>query len=124
MLLKGAQSADREALESSELNGRGLQEQMKAIREQRDYYEQQIVAQQAQLGEMEARIDAQKKQAQDTLTRTEMELQRLQRKVKKLTGDQTSQPGLIQREEMQLLLDDESQVDDFTTSLCSHRLSP
>ena len=55
--------------------------------------------------------------AQDTAARTEMELQRLQRKVKKMAGPQTTQMGIIPEDDVELLLEDEGQIDDFSTQL-------
>lgn len=123
--LQAEAAQDREGLEDATLEAQGLAEQVRNLREQRDSYEQRVTSQQALLGEMEARSEGARRQAQESVARTEMELQRLQRKVKKLVGPQGGgTQGMLPRQDVELLLEDESQVQDSATALCGHRLSP
>jgi hypothetical protein len=113
-----------DGLSNAELTNKGLNEQMSHLRDQRDRFEERITKQQEQIYEMEGKAEMVKKQAGDTVARTELELQRLQRKVKKLLGPQSGASATIDGEELQILLSDESQVSDFQTVLAPHRLSP
>jgi hypothetical protein len=113
-----------DGLTNAELTNRGLNEQMTHLRDQRDRFEERITKQQEQLMEMEGRADVVKKQAGDTVARTELELQRLQRKVRKLLGPQSGSAATISSEDLKIQLSDESQVSDYQTVLAPHRLSP
>merc|ERR1719375_1747037 len=97
---------------------------MSHLREQRDRFEDRITKQQELLSEMESRAEIIKKQAGDTVARTELELQRLQRKVRKLLGPQSGSAATINGEDLLIQLGDETQVSDFQTVLAPHRLSP
>merc|ERR1719201_3284145 len=97
---------------------------MSHLRDQRDRFEERINKQQEQLADMESRAEIIKKQAGDTVARTELELQRLQRKVRKLLGPQSGSAAVINGEDLKIQLSDEAQVSDFQTVLAPHRLSP
>merc|ERR1719375_2218423 len=97
---------------------------MSHLREQRDRFEDRITKQQELLSEMESRAEIIKKQAGDTVARTELELQRLQRKVRKLLGPQSGSAATINGEDLLIQLGDETQVSDYQTVLAPHRLSP
>jgi len=99
-------------LQDAETVAMGLHEQMRQLRLQAETFEQAYQQQLDVVAQLQHNTDGAKKQASESVSRTEMELQRLQAKVKRLLGGgQASANALLPSEDVQLFVDEGGPAD-------------